>query len=103
MSQWFAVANVSDFAPYSVRSVTVNNQRIVIVNLDGQFYALDDLCSHDHAYLSDGWLNDNQLVCPRHGAHFSVETGEALTPPAYEPVATYPVQIVDGKVQVQMD
>ena len=75
---------------------------IIVVNLDGEFYALDDVCTHDGGTLSDGWLDKNDLVCPRHGAHFCVKTGEAVTPPAYEPVNSYPVRIVEGKIQVKL-
>jgi 3-phenylpropionate/trans-cinnamate dioxygenase ferredoxin subunit len=71
---------------------------IIVVNLDHEFYALEDICTHDGGILSDGWIEKDALVCPRHGAHFSIKTGEALCAPAYEGVNTYPVKIVDGQL-----
>jgi len=78
------------------------NGPIIIVNLKGEFYALDDICTHDGGILSDGWIDNDDLVCPRHGAHFCIKTGEAISPPAYEPISSYPVKITDGKIWVKL-
>lgn len=75
---------------------------IIIVNLDHEFYALEDICTHDGGILSDGWIEKDELVCPRHGAHFSIKTGEAMCAPAYEGINTYPVRVVEGKLQVKI-
>jgi len=73
---------------------------VVVFNVDGEFFAVEDLCTHDDALLSEGLIDDEGIICPRHGAKFCLRTGEALTPPAYEPVDCYPVRISDGVVQV---
>lgn len=103
MAQWINVDAVSEFPLRSHRVVHTEIGPIIIVNLDGDFYAVQDVCTHDGGTLSDGWLTGDELVCPRHGAHFCVKNGEALTPPAYEPVMTFPVRILNGQVQVQVD
>ena len=65
------------------------------------FYAIDDICTHDGGELAGGAVEGDVVICPRHGARFCLRTGAALTPPAYEPVRTYPTRVVDGKVEIQ--
>jgi 3-phenylpropionate/trans-cinnamate dioxygenase ferredoxin subunit len=60
-------------------------------------------CSHEAETLSDGEVAGEEIICPRHGAHFSIPTGAALSPPAYEPVATFPVRVEGGMVMVKDD
>ena len=75
-----------------------------VYNLDGRLYAIEDRCSHDDGPLCEGEFDAETgvVVCPRHGANFDIRTGDALTLPAYEPVATYPVRVVDGIVKVEV-
>ena len=101
MSDWVSVANVDDFPPGTFKCVDVDEVIVAVFNLDGEFYAIENLCSHEYAELTDGDVEGNEIICPLHGASFDIKTGEALTPPAYEPVATLPVRIEDGVVQVR--
>ncbi len=87
------VARVADIPPGRKKIVEVDGVEIVIVNLDGAFYALEDVCTHDGGPLGEGTLEGCQLICPRHGARFDVRTGAALTMPAVEPAPTYEVQV----------
>jgi 3-phenylpropionate/trans-cinnamate dioxygenase ferredoxin subunit len=103
MSGWVAVARVADFPPGSVRIAESEGTEIAVFNLDGRFYAIEDVCSHDEERLSRGEVQGEAIECPRHGARFSVITGAALTPPAYEPVRTFPVRIEQGVVWVRDD
>jgi len=73
----------------------------VIVNLDGQFYAIEDVCTHDGGPLGEGDLEGAELICPRHGSRFDVRTGEALTLPAFEAAPTYEVRVENGDVLVE--
>lgn len=73
---------------------------ILIFNIDGTFYAIENRCTHEEVELQDGNLEMCVLECPKHGATFDLRTGNALTPPAYVPLKIYPVRIVDGLVQV---
>ena len=75
---------------------------IVVVNLDGQFYAVEDVCTHDGGPLGEGKLDGCELICPRHGARFDVRTGAATRMPAIEPVPTYEVRVEDGDVLVEV-
>lgn len=87
------VARVADIPPGHKKIVEVDGVEIVIVNLDGAFYALEDVCTHDGGPLGEGTLEGCQLICPRHGARFDVRTGAALTMPAVEPAPTYEVRV----------
>lgn len=99
---WQELGRATDVGPGEHHVYQTIRGPIIIVNLDHEFYGLDDICTHDGGILSDGWLENCDLVCPRHGAHFSVKTGEAVTPPAYEPVNTYPVKIENGMIKIKL-
>jgi 3-phenylpropionate/trans-cinnamate dioxygenase ferredoxin subunit len=76
----------------------------IIRNKEGDVFALDDKCSHGEISLSEGFVGkDNTIECWAHGAKFSLETGEALTLPAYEPVARYEVIIDNGDIFLEID
>jgi 3-phenylpropionate/trans-cinnamate dioxygenase ferredoxin subunit len=101
MSQWQDVARVDAFREGSVEVVDLDDGRqVAVFSVGGKFYALEDRCSHEDENLSCGIVDGDEIVCLRHGAHFSLLTGAALTPPAYEPVATFPVRVEGGIVQV---
>lgn len=103
MSDWIEVAPVEELKPGERRVVNVDDVMIAVFNVDGSYYAIEDVCTHDGAPLGSGEIEGDQIICPRHGAHFCLKTGEALTPPAYEPVATFPVRVENGLVQVRDD
>ncbi|WP_263770423.1 non-heme iron oxygenase ferredoxin subunit [Propionivibrio soli] len=98
---WVDVADVASFRLGTCRTVDLAGTQVAVANVNGRFYAIEDMCSHDAEELSSGEIDGDQIICPRHQARFSLVTGEALTPPAYEPVATFPVRVVEGRVQVR--
>lgn len=101
MSEWTDVAAVAEFLPGSCRRLHVDGVAIAVFNVEGRYYAIEDVCSHEAETLSNGKLNGLEITCPRHAARFSLVTGDALSPPAYEPVAIFPVQVDNGRVQVR--
>lgn len=103
MSDWVDVAALADLPPGSRRVVEADGTRVLVANVDGELLAVEDLCSHDGNPLDGGALEGDRIVCPRHGARFCLRTGRALTPPAYEPIAVFPVRVEDGRVQVRDD
>ncbi|EHP39478.1 ferredoxin [Cupriavidus basilensis OR16] len=103
MSEWIDVAAADEFAPGMCRTVDVDGLQVAVFNVDGNYYAVEDMCSHEAEPLCGGDVEGQEVVCPRHGAHFSLITGAALSPPAYDPVAIFPVRVVGGKVQVKDD
>ena len=100
MAEWVDVAAAADVAPGTCLAVETDEGPVVIINLDGEFHAMVDLCSHDFALLSDGDIDGQEIVCPLHGARFDIKTGNALSAPAYEPVATIKARVEDGRVQI---
>lgn len=80
--------------------VEVDEQPIAIFNVDGTFYAIGDVCTHDGGPLGDGEMDGYQIICPRHGARFDIRTGKALTLPAVVDTPWYPVRVNDGWVEI---
>lgn len=101
MSDWINVAQQDDFPPGDRHSLDVDGTQVAVFNLSGEYHAIEDRCTHDGGTLTGGAIDGEQIVCPRHGARFSIRTGAVLAPPAYEPVATFPVRIENGMVQVR--
>jgi len=103
MSDWIVAADVAALEPGDVRVVDADGTAIAVFNVAGEYFALEDVCTHDGGQLTGGCIEGAEVVCPRHGARFSIRSGEALTPPAYEPTSVFPVRIEDGKVLVRDD
>ena len=103
MSDWVPVAPASEFSPGTHRIVDVDGAQVAVFNLDGEYFAIEDVCTHDGGILTGGPVDGDQVVCPRHGARFSIRTGAALTPPAFEPVSKFPVRVEGGIVEVRDD
>jgi 3-phenylpropionate/trans-cinnamate dioxygenase ferredoxin subunit len=101
MSDWYDVAAAQTFGPGQVRVVDVDGTHIAVFNIEGAYYAIEDVCTHDGGELASGALEGDQVICPRHGARFCVRTGEAMSAPAWEPTATFPVRVESGMVQVR--
>ncbi len=101
MSEWVNAVLATDLTSGNHTVVEIEGAVIAIFNLDGEFYAIEDICTHDGSEIASGCIIDGCIECPRHGARFDIKTGEVTSPPAYEPVETFPVQIIDGMVQVR--
>jgi 3-phenylpropionate/trans-cinnamate dioxygenase ferredoxin subunit len=103
MSEWVTVARVAEFGSGERRVVELDDTQVVVFKLGGQYYAIEDVCTHDGGRLTGGTVEGDQIVCPRHGARFCIRTGAALSAPAYEPTSTFPVRMQDGVIQVRDD
>lgn len=109
MAGWFNVAPVVDFLPGQSRLIDIDNVMIALFNIGGEYFALEDVCTHDGSPMlgcglePEQLIDENEIICPRHGARFCIKTGNALTPPAFEATYTFPVRIEDGMVQVTDD
>ncbi len=95
--------------PGQARLVDVDNVMIAVFNLEGKYHVIEDVCTHDGSPMlgcgleSEKVIDGGEIICPRHGARFCIKTGNALTPPAFEPTTTFPVRVEDGMVQVTDD
>lgn len=103
MADWVDVAPAAELGPGQVRVVDADGTPIAVFNVDGSYYAIEDVCTHDGGELATGKFEGDEIECPRHGARFCVRTGEALCAPAWEPTATFPVRVENGVVQVRDD
>lgn len=100
MGNWLDVAGAAELAPGTRRVIDVDGVAVAVFNLDGEYFAIEDICSHDGGELASGELEGEVIICPRHGARFSIKTGAVLGPPAYEDIRTFPVRVEGGRVQV---
>lgn len=96
------LTNVSDLPPGTGKLYNVEGHRVALFNLNGEFYAIDDICTHEEASLSDGAIDGETVECPWHGALFNIKSGAALTMPAVTPVRTYAVRIDEARVLVDV-
>ena len=103
MSDWVRVCTESELLPGESRVAWDGDTAILVVNLDGELHALEDKCSHEDFELSAGEVRDGQVECVLHGARFDLRSGKALCPPAYLPVAKFPVKREDGAVWTRDD
>lgn len=100
MSDFQTVARTTEIAPGEMQQVRVGRKRICVLNVEGEFFAIDDTCTHEEASLCEGELFGDIVECPLHGAAFNVRTGEVEAFPAVVPVETYQVRVVDDEIQV---
>ncbi|MCH8205630.1 MAG: non-heme iron oxygenase ferredoxin subunit [Chloroflexi bacterium] len=100
MAESVPVAKVGELAAGEMKLVEAGDRAIVLLNVEGELYALDNECTHAGCDLADGDLEGNILECPCHGSRFNVVTGAVENPPAVEPVPTYPVRIEGDDVLV---
>lgn len=96
------VARVSEIAPGTTKRIVADTFELMLCNVDGTIYAIEDVCTHDGGPLDQGDLEGNCIVCPRHGATFDVRTGEALTLPAVIPVMTFAVRVEGDNIFVDV-
>ena len=101
---WVDVCPADELPPGTMKLVQRGLDFVGVYNCGGTLYAIEDRCSHDDGPLCEGdWDQETcRVVCPRHGSAFELATGQPLSLPAYEPVQTFPVQVVDGMIRVDV-
>ena len=105
MADFRRVMPVTDMSDGQVKVVGVAGKRIAVARAEGQFYAFDDRCTHAEASLAEGVFDPGSLEieCALHGARFDIATGKARCLPAVKMLQTYPVRVVDGQVEVEIE
>lgn len=96
-------ATLSEIPPGRAKTVEVGDEDVALCNVDGQIYAIANVCTHDDGPLGDGYLLGSEIECPRHGARFDVCTGQVKTLPAIVPLSTFEVRIDGDDVLVDVD
>jgi metal-sulfur cluster biosynthetic enzyme/nitrite reductase/ring-hydroxylating ferredoxin subunit len=102
MHEFERVIDVGEVPDPGKTLVEVEGEMVAVFHVDGAWYALDDVCTHDGGPLADGELRDHRISCPRHGAKFDIRTGAALTMPAVRPTRSHEVKVEDGGVWVKL-
>lgn len=102
MSEFVKVATLDEIPVNGSKLVEVDMFEIALFNLDGEIYAIENVCTHDGGPLVEGSIvNGYEVECPRHGARFDIRTGAALSLPAFEPTASYEVRIEGQDVLIE--
>jgi nitrite reductase/ring-hydroxylating ferredoxin subunit len=99
---WTRVAARSEIPDGEVIAISLGDRQIALYNLDGEIFATDNICTHAHACLSEGWLEDGVIECPLHQGRFDVRTGKGLGAPIDKDLTTFRVRTVDDDVLVQV-
>ncbi len=101
MTEFVKVATISDVPPGKRIFYDFEEESIILFNINGEYYAIADLCSHDNGPLEDGPVEGHTVECPRHGACFDIRSGKALSLPATQAIPTYQVKVEGGDIYVQ--
>ena len=105
MPEIIDICPTSDLPPGHMRLVEWEDLEIGVFNCAGEFYAIEDRCSHDNGPLAEGEFDEDKCTveCPRHGSLFDIKTGKPMTLPAYVPVDTFPVIVDDDMIKLEVD
>jgi 3-phenylpropionate/trans-cinnamate dioxygenase ferredoxin component len=103
MTTWQTVGSATEIPAERVAVFRIGDHDVAVCNVHGQFYAIDDLCTHDGGSLDQGELEGDEIECPRHGARFNVTTGAAVQLPAFEAVETHEVRVDGDALQVGVE
>ncbi len=99
--KWIDAGPTADLHDGEAISIPVGRRMIAVVRSGDEYFAIEDVCTHDGAELTGGEVEGAEIICPRHGARFCLRTGQALSPPAYEPVRVFETKIADGRLWVR--
>ena len=96
------VLTLAEIPQGTMQTRVLQGREIVFCHTREGVFALDNICTHAHARMCEGRLRATRLVCPLHGASFDIRDGRVLGPPAVVPLATYPVRVVNGTIEISL-
>ena len=103
MADWVRVAAAADVAEGSVLGVRVGEREVAVYHLPGgEYRASDNICTHEYALLSDGWLEDGCIECPLHAGRFDIRSGKAMCAPVDRPLAVFQVKVEGDALLVNL-
>ena len=103
MAEFHKLAAADEVGPGEIKQYLVEGRFVALCNVDGEFHAFEDVCTHQFTHLSEGEFTDSEVKCPLHGARFDVKTGAARSLPAVKPVPKHEVKVEDGNVYVALN
>ncbi|HEY8276752.1 MAG TPA: non-heme iron oxygenase ferredoxin subunit [Methyloceanibacter sp.] len=102
MGEFVNAASTSEIAPGQAKLVVLKGKEIALFNVDGEFFALDNACTHEEGPLAEGEVEGHEVTCPWHGAKFDIRTGAVLQDPAYDAVARHNVRVTGTDIEVEI-
>ena len=103
MAGFHKLAAADEVAPGEIKQYRVEDRFVALCNVDGEFHAFEDVCTHQFTHLSEGEFTDSEVKCPLHGAKFDVKTGAARSLPAVKPVPKHEVKVANGNIYVALN
>ncbi len=103
MAEFHKIATTNGVVPGEAKQYTVEGRPVALCNLEGEFHAFEDICTHQFAHLTEGGLEGDRIKCPLHGATFDVRSGEAKSLPAVKPVPKHEVKVEGDNVYVALN
>ena len=103
MAEFHKLGTVDEVGPGEIKQYLAEDRFVALCNVDGEFHAFEDVCTHQFAHLSEGGFKDSEVKCPLHGAKFDVKTGAAKSLPAVKPVPKHEVKVESGNVYVALN
>lgn len=100
MASWQDICALSDLPPDNRMVIPLGNISLLLINVNGEVFAVENLCPHDGGELHEGPVEGTEVICPRHGARFCLRTGEVLAPPATEDIDSFPTRIKASRIEV---
>jgi len=101
-NNWIEIININDIPEEDVIGVNVSGHNIALYKVEGEVFATDNICTHGHALLSDGFLEDGEIECPLHQGRFCIKSGKAMSEPLTEDIKTYATKTEGNQVFVAM-
>jgi nitrite reductase/ring-hydroxylating ferredoxin subunit len=103
VAEFHKLCTVDEVGPGEIEQFIVDDRFVALCNVDGEFHAFEDVCTHQFTHLSEGEFEDSEVKCPLHGAKFDVKTGAAKSLPAVKPVPKHEVKVENGNVYVALN
>lgn len=103
MKKFYHIGSVEEFANPEIKRYRVQEHDIAVARVGDEFFAFDEICSHQYASLAEGWLEEFAIECPMHGARFDIRSGEVLSLPAVENIHTYVIEVRGDDIFVHME
>ena len=103
MAEFYKLGAVDEVGPGEIKQYLVEDRFVALCNVEGEFHAFEDVCTHQFTHLSEGEFTDSEVKCPLHGARFDVKTGAAKSLPAVKPVPKHEVKVENGNVYVALN
>lgn len=103
MKKWIEVGTVEELKKNGHMTIYIHSDRVAVFFAQGEYFAMEDVCTHAEASLSEGEVEGQTVICPLHGSRFDLRTGTALSLPAVSSVRTFPVKVEKGRVYVAVE